>query len=74
MTPSDGATHQTFKNRTITVVFSEELDVTTITDAVVTVLAYPISGDFSSGLSDAGEPVELAKKLTVSDDTLTIEL
>jgi hypothetical protein len=74
MLPSDGATHQSFKNRTITVTFSEELDVSTVTDATVTVLAYPISGNFDTALSNAGEPVELAKKLTVSDDILTIEL
>lgn len=74
MVPADGATHQQFKNRTITLTFSEELEETSITDASVTILAYPISGDFQTALSNAGEPIELAKKLTVNDDILTIEL
>ena len=74
MVPADGATHHSFRNRTITITFSEDLDSSTVTDASVTVLAYPISGNFDTALSNAGEPVELAKKLTVSDDILTIEL
>ena len=74
MLPADGATNQLFRNRTITVTFSEELDSSTVSDSSITVLAYPISGNFDTGLSNAGEPIELAKKLTVSDDTLTIEL
>ena len=74
MDPADGATHQSFKSRTITVTFSEELDASTITDSSITVLAYPISGKFDTELSNAGEPIELAKKLTVTDDKITIEL
>jgi hypothetical protein len=74
MDPPDGATHQRFKNRTITVVFSEELDETTVTQETVTVLAYPVSGKFDSNLSNTSEQAELAKKLTVADDTLTIEV
>ena len=76
MTPDDGATHQKFSNKTVTLTFSEALDSTTVTDARVTVLAYPVSGKFNDGLMtpNTGEPVELSKKLTISGTTLTIEL
>ena len=74
MDPPDGSTHQRFENRTITVVFSEDLDATTVTQESVTVVAYPVSGKFDSSLSNTSEQLELAKKLTVADDTLTIEV
>jgi hypothetical protein len=74
MDPPNGSTHQRFKHRKITIKFSEELDPTTVTQDTVTVLAYPVSGKFDSSLSNSSEQVELAKKLTVADDTLTIEV
>ena len=75
MTPADGATHQRFIDKTITVVFSETLDATTVTDDTVTVYAYPISGYFTGPSSTScSEPEELHKKLTVSGATLTIEV
>jgi hypothetical protein len=74
MDPENGSTHQRFKKRTITIVFSETLDASTITQDTVTVLGYPVCGKFDSNLSNTSETLELAKKLTVSDDTLTIEV
>tara|TARA_B100000131_G_scaffold321606_1_gene372811 strand:- start:35942 stop:37054 length:1113 start_codon:yes stop_codon:yes gene_type:complete len=76
MDPDDGATHQKFNNKTITLTFSEELDDATVTDARVTVLAYPVSGKFDDGTlaPSTGEPIELGKKLTVSGKTIKIEL
>lgn len=76
MTPDDGAIHQSSKNaRDITIKFSGSLDSDTVTDSTVTVLGYPISGHFStSNSTNANEAEELYKKLTVSGDTLTIEL
>ena len=76
MDPDDGATHQKFSNKTITLTFSEELDDATVTDARVTVLAYPVSGKFDDGTlaPSTGEPIELGKKLTVSGKTIKIEL
>lgn len=73
MDPDDGATHQSFKDRRITITFSNDLDSSTVTDANVTVTAYPVSGDFSTDYS-GGEPQELVKKLTVSGDKLIIDL
>ena len=72
--PDNGATHQKFSNKTITLTFSEALDAATVTDANVTILAYPVSGKFDTSLSNAGEPLKLGKKLTVSGTTLTIEI
>ena len=76
MTPEDGSWHQTFGDRTITIVFSEDLDATTVTDDTVTVYGYPVSGDFDDGplTTSFGPYEELFKKLSISDDTLTIEL
>lgn len=74
MDPPDGSTHQKFKNRKITITFSEDIDPLTVTQDTVTVLAYPVSGKFDSSLSNTSEQVELAKKLTVVDDTLIIEV
>jgi hypothetical protein len=76
MTPEDGSWHQAFSDKTITIQFSEDLDDSTVTDETVTVYSYPVSGDFEEGPSTTsyGAYEELFKKLTVSDDTLTIEL
>ena len=76
MDPEDGSWNQTFPGRVITIQFSEDLDDSTVTDSTVTVYGYPVSGDFGDGPSSTsfGPYVELFKKLTVSTDTLTIEL
>lgn len=76
MSPEDGAVHQSSKNsREIKVKFSGALNSTTVTDGAVTVLAYPVSGHFNTSMgTNSSEPVELHKKLSVSGDTLTIEL
>jgi len=72
MVPADGATHQSFSDRQIVLTFSEALDASTVTDGSVTVMAYPVSGNFENSLS-GGEPIELSKKLTVSGNTITID-
>ena len=76
MTPQDGSWNQAFSDRTITIEFSEDLNSTTITDDSVSVYAYPVSGDFADGPSttEYGPYVELFKKLTVTDNILTIEV
>lgn len=73
MTPADGATHQAFNNRRITIEMSEVLDASTVTDANVTVMAYPVSGTFDAN-ADAFDPVELVKKLTVDGSKIIIDL
>lgn len=69
MTPYDGAYNVSTDLRTITIVFSDTLDASTITDDSVELFKYPVSGLYQ-GQSDV---VELEKILTVSGDTLTIE-
>lgn len=73
MVPTDGATHQSLSDRQIVLTFSETLDAATVTDATITVTAYPVSGNYT-GAASAGEPVELSKKLTVSGKTVTIDI
>lgn len=68
--PEDGATHQKFASKQITIEFSAALDSDTVTDESVTVLAYPISGIIES----AEDEVNLFKKLTVSGKKLIIDL
>lgn len=67
--PPDGATHQSLKTRKITIKFSGDLDEDTVDDDSITVYSYPISGRYGDD-----EVAELSKKLTVSGDTLTIEI
>lgn len=67
--PENGATHQPLTTRTMEIVFSNTLDGDTVDDDSVAVFAYPVSGRFGDN-----ETEELAKKLTVSGDTLTIEI
>ena len=76
MTPGNGSWHQTFSNATITIEFSEDLGADTVTDSTVSVYAYPVSGDFRDGPSSTsyGPYTELFKKLTVTDNILTIEV
>ena len=52
---------------------SEVLDASTVTDANVTVMAYPVSGTFNANV-DAFDPVELVKKLTVDGSKIIIDL
>ena len=68
--PEDGATHQKFTSKQITIEFSAALDSDTVTDESVTVLAYPISGIIET----AEDEVNLFKKLTVSGKKLIIDL
>jgi hypothetical protein len=70
VTPADGASHQKFSDRKITIEFSATLDSTTVTQDSVTVLSYPISGIISS----ADEESELFKKLTVDSNKIIIDL
>ena len=55
-------------NRTITIIFTDNLDSSTVTDDTVTLYKYPVEGHYDSTWA----PVELAKSLSVLDDTLTI--
>lgn len=71
--PDNGATNQLLSDRKITITFSNNIDATTVTGQSVTVTAYPISGNFDTAYS-GGQPQELVKKLTVSDDQLIIDL
>jgi hypothetical protein len=68
--PADGAYNVSTKTRTISILFDDTLDLTTITTDTVRVYAYPILG-FYEGQSDVKE---LAKKLTVSGQILTVEI
>ena len=74
MIPANGAVNQPIANRTITIDFSENLDPTTVLDTTVTVLSYPVSGDFTTTVSRGGQATELSKKLTVATNQLTIDL
>jgi hypothetical protein len=68
--PPDGAYNISTKTRTINILFDDTLDPTTITTDTVRVYTYPILGYYD------GEPEvkELAKKLTVSGQILTVEI
>ncbi len=68
--PSTGDTNQPLSERTIVVTFSAAIDPDTVTDDVVTVKLYPVSGVYG----DTYQPISLSKKLTVSGSTLTIEI
>lgn len=68
MEPIDGAYNVNPANRIITIVFTDDLDASTVTDDSVTLWKYPVEGYYSS----TWEPVELQKSLSVSGDTLTI--
>lgn len=69
-TPQDGDSNLSLTNRTITITFSKDIDETTVTDDSVTVALYPVSGVYG----DTYQPIELNKKLTVTDNILTIEI
>lgn len=68
MTPENASYNVNRRNRTITIVFTGDVDASTITDDSVTLLKYPVEGYYDSTF----EPVELAKSLSVSGDTLVI--
>lgn len=70
MSPPDGAFNIPVKTRLFTIVFSDQLDATTITPESVRVFTYPVLGYFQG----QSEPRELLKKLTVSGQILTIEV
>lgn len=74
MIPEDGGTHQSFSDKTIVLTFDKELDSDTVTDATVTVYAYPVSGSFTGNRSAIQEPTELRKKLTVEENKIIIEV
>ena len=73
VTPAERATnldHATID--TITVKFSADVDASTITDDTVEIWSEPVNGDFhDNSIEYTGE---LAKILTVSGDTLTIQI
>ena len=54
--------------RLITIVFSQDVDASTITDDSVKLWKYPVEGYYDSTF----QPAELEKSLSVSGDTLTI--
>ena len=68
MTPLDGSYNIDPNKRIITIVFTDDLDGSTVTDESVTLWKYPVEGHYSGTF----EPVELEKSLSVSGDTLTI--
>lgn len=72
ISPAQDAYHQEFKDKSITIVFSEALDAATVNDSTVTITQMPVSGEFTGIHSFRDE--ELFKKLTVNGSTLTIEL
>jgi hypothetical protein len=68
MVPPNGAYNVDIHNRIITIVFTDDLDATTVTDDSVTLWKYPAEGYYGATWA----PVELEKSLSVSGDTLTI--
>lgn len=69
MIPASGSYNVSNKNRTITILFSEDLDPDTITTNSVKLWKYPVSGVYEN----THEPLELQKILSVSGNTLTIK-
>jgi hypothetical protein len=70
MTPAARATHlDPTSIDQIVIQFSADLDETTITDDTVTIWSEPVNGD-----PDIEAEGELVKILTVSGDTLTIQI
>lgn len=70
MIPADGAFNVSRTTDEITILFSEVLDGSTITQDTVRVWKFPVLGWFEG----QAQPKELAKRLTVSGQTLTIEI
>jgi hypothetical protein len=70
MIPENGSYYNSLDTRTITVIFTEDVDPATITDTSVRVYRYPVSGVYN-GQRDVQE---LEKILSVSGDTLTIDI
>lgn len=68
MDPLDGSYNIDPDKRVITIVFTDDLDASTVTDSSVTLWKYPVEGYYSGTF----EPQELEKSLSVSGDTLTI--
>lgn len=67
--PPDGSYNISKKTRTITVLFSEQLDPSAIDALSVRLFKYPVLGYWQG----QAQVVELQKKLSVSGQTLTIE-
>ena len=70
MTPNDGSYYNKTNTRQIVIEFSDVLDTATITDSTVNLFRYPVSGQYQL----QAEVVELEKILTVSGNTLTIDI
>ena len=70
MTPDDGSYYISTNTRQIVIEFSDVLDTGTITDSTVNLFRYPVSGQYQL----QPEIVELEKILTVSGNTLTIDI
>ena len=68
MDPLNGSYNIDPNKRIITIVFTDDLDASTVTDDSVTLWKYPVEGYYQS----TWEPVELQKSLVVAGDTLTI--
>jgi len=67
--PKDDSYNNKLNTRTITIVFDDDIDPTTITQDTVKIYKYPVSGKYGQY-----EEEELQKILTLVDDTLTIEI
>jgi hypothetical protein len=68
MVPENASYNINRHNRTIVITFTGDVDPSTVTDDSVTLLRYPVEGHYDSTF----QPVELAKSLSISGDTLTI--
>jgi hypothetical protein len=73
VSPAERATNiDTDSIETIIVKFSDDIDTDTITDETVEIWSEPVNGDFSG--NDIEFAGEISKILTVSGDTLTIQI
>ncbi len=70
MIPSDGAYNVSLKTNEIVILFSENLEPSSVTDDTVRIWKYPALG-WWQGQAD---PVELAKRITVSGQTIQIQI
>lgn len=68
MTPENGSYNVSIKNRKIVIVFSQDVDETTITNESIRLWKYPVSGIYD----DTYSPIELQKTINVDGDTVTI--
>lgn len=68
MDPMNGSYGVNPSKREITIVFTDDVDASTVTDSSVTLWAYPVEGYYQQ----TWQPIKLQKSLAVSGDTLTI--